>query len=273
MIFKKALVFVLAFAAAFQPLAIGGPSSSRILNATQVKNGSGAVNIPSSATVSFPLSVSNGGTGLATLTANSVILGNGASSPLFVAPGASGNGLVSNGTTWTSSPVLANPMTTLGDLLYGGASGAATRLAGDTSNTRKFLREQSTAGTAAAPAWDTLAAGDLPTAAVQTTNSSALNLEALSFTTACGADPCTTSLTKTSGIGTVNWSSAGTYVVHFSGTPYSATPWCTVTAFAGAQNGCNINQISSSQFTVICYNTSSGSLGNNAFLAHCVGAK
>lgn len=52
--------------------------------------------------------------------------------------------------------------TTLGDLLYGGASGAPTRLAGDTSNTRKFLREQSSGGVAAAPAWDTLVSGDIP---------------------------------------------------------------------------------------------------------------
>jgi hypothetical protein len=48
------------------------------------------------------LNVAGGGTGLTTLTANNVILGNGASSPTFVAPGASGNILASNGTTWTS---------------------------------------------------------------------------------------------------------------------------------------------------------------------------
>jgi hypothetical protein len=52
--------------------------------------------------------------------------------------------------------------TTLGDLVYGGAAGAPTRLAGDTSNTRKFLRELSVAGTATAPAWDTLVSGDIP---------------------------------------------------------------------------------------------------------------
>lgn len=48
------------------------------------------------------LNVANGGTGLATLTSNNVILGNGTSAPNFVAPGTSGNVLVSNGTTWTS---------------------------------------------------------------------------------------------------------------------------------------------------------------------------
>jgi hypothetical protein len=49
------------------------------------------------------LGVSGGGTGLSTLTANNVILGNGASSPTFVAPGTSGNVLTSNGTTWAST--------------------------------------------------------------------------------------------------------------------------------------------------------------------------
>jgi hypothetical protein len=52
-----------------------------------------------------------GGTGLATLTANNVILGNGTSTPQFVAPGTTGNILTSNGTTWTSAaPPAAGPV-------------------------------------------------------------------------------------------------------------------------------------------------------------------
>jgi hypothetical protein len=47
--------------------------------------------------------VAQGGTGLTTLTANNVILGNGTSNPIFVAPGSSGNVLSSNGTTWIST--------------------------------------------------------------------------------------------------------------------------------------------------------------------------
>jgi hypothetical protein len=49
------------------------------------------------------LSVSGGGTGLSTLTANNVILGNGTSNPTFVAPGTAGNVLTSNGSTWAST--------------------------------------------------------------------------------------------------------------------------------------------------------------------------
>jgi hypothetical protein len=55
--------------------------------------------------------VANGGTGATTLTANNVILGNGTSAPLFVAPGASGNVLTSNGTTWTSATPAATGAT------------------------------------------------------------------------------------------------------------------------------------------------------------------
>ncbi len=49
------------------------------------------------------ITVAQGGTGLSTLTANNVILGNGAGTPTFVAPSTSGNVLTSNGTTWNSS--------------------------------------------------------------------------------------------------------------------------------------------------------------------------
>lgn len=49
------------------------------------------------------LSVADGGTGSSTLTANAVLLGNGTSALQTVAPGASGNVLKSNGTTWTSA--------------------------------------------------------------------------------------------------------------------------------------------------------------------------
>jgi hypothetical protein len=54
------------------------------------------------------LGVDQGGTGLTTLTANNVILGNGTSAPNFVAPGTNGNVLVSNGTTWTSAAPAAS---------------------------------------------------------------------------------------------------------------------------------------------------------------------
>jgi len=63
-------------------------------------------------TLGGTLNVANGGTGLATLTANNVMLGNGTSSPTFVAPGTNGNILTSNGTTWYSAAAPAGGVTT-----------------------------------------------------------------------------------------------------------------------------------------------------------------
>lgn len=53
------------------------------------------------------LTVADGGTGASSITANSVILGNGTSalSGNLVAPSTSGNVLTSNGTTWTSAAI------------------------------------------------------------------------------------------------------------------------------------------------------------------------
>lgn len=49
--------------------------------------------------------VANGGTGRSSLTANSVIVGNGTSAVAFVAPGTANNVLSSDGTNWLSAPL------------------------------------------------------------------------------------------------------------------------------------------------------------------------
>jgi hypothetical protein len=71
-------------------------------NLTAAKSGANS-DITSLTGLTTPLTVAQGGTGAATLTANNVLLGNGTSAPQFVAPSTSGNVLVSNGTTWVSS--------------------------------------------------------------------------------------------------------------------------------------------------------------------------
>ena len=63
----------------------------------------------------------------------------------------------------------ANPMTALGDMISGGAVGSAVRLAGQTTTTRKFLRQTGTGSASAAPAWDTIQAADVPTLNQNTT--------------------------------------------------------------------------------------------------------
>jgi hypothetical protein len=53
--------------------------------------------------VSTPITPAQGGTGLTSITANSVMIGNATGSVLLVSPGTAGNVLVSTGTTWTSN--------------------------------------------------------------------------------------------------------------------------------------------------------------------------
>jgi hypothetical protein len=58
---------------------------------------------------------------------------------------------------------MANPMSALGDVIYGGAAGVATRLPGNATTARKFLRQVGDGTNPAAPVWDTLGAGDVLT--------------------------------------------------------------------------------------------------------------
>ncbi len=53
-------------------------------------------------------------------------------------------------------------LTTLGDMIYASGASAWARFAGNVSTTRKFLRQTGSGAASAAPAWDTLIAGDIP---------------------------------------------------------------------------------------------------------------
>jgi hypothetical protein len=54
----------------------------------------------------------------------------------------------------------------LGDLIYASATNTLAKLVGNTTTTKKFLTQTGTGSVSAAPAWDTLASGDLPTVPV-----------------------------------------------------------------------------------------------------------
>ena len=77
-------------------------SAGAITAASFTGSGSGISAINASNVSTGTLSAQYGGTGLSNLTANTVILGNGANAVQLVSPGALGNVLTSNGTTWIS---------------------------------------------------------------------------------------------------------------------------------------------------------------------------
>jgi hypothetical protein len=79
-------------------------------NLSAAKSGANS-DITSITGLTTPLTVAQGGIGAATLTANSVILGNGTSAVQTVAPSTAGNVLTSNGTTWTSAVPASYPLT------------------------------------------------------------------------------------------------------------------------------------------------------------------
>jgi hypothetical protein len=83
------------------------------------------------------ITVSDGGTGASSFTANNVLLGNGTSSFQTVAPGTSGNVLTSNGSTWTSAAgtSLATPLAVVGN----SSAGAEIRLPEDTDNGTSYV--------------------------------------------------------------------------------------------------------------------------------------
>jgi len=94
------------------PLASGGTNANNATDArtnlSSAKSGANS-DITSLSGLTTALSVAQGGTGSSSITANSVILGNGTSAVQTVAPSTSGNVLVSNGTTWISGLVETIP--------------------------------------------------------------------------------------------------------------------------------------------------------------------
>jgi hypothetical protein len=105
----------------------------------------------------------------------------------------------------------ANPMTTLGDVIYGAAAGAPTRLAGNITTTRQFLSQTGTGSASAIPVWAAIAGSDVTGAALTATNDT-------NVTVTLGGTPAT-SLLRAASI-TLGWT--GTLAISRGGTGLSA---------------------------------------------------
>jgi hypothetical protein len=112
--------------------------------------------------------VAAGGTGLATLTANNVLIGNGTGNVTFVAPSTTGNVLTSNGTTWTSAAAAAFDVGTV--MLFAQTSAPTgwtkNSSTGDNSALRVTTGAASTGGSVA---FTTAFASQTPTGSVSVT--------------------------------------------------------------------------------------------------------
>jgi hypothetical protein len=109
----------------------GGVGLANITASSFIGSGASLTSLNAGNISAGTLGVARGGTGATTLTANNVLLGNGTSAPLEVAPGTNGNVLTSNGTTWQSSAPTtgANPAGSGSELQFrssGTAFGAVT---------------------------------------------------------------------------------------------------------------------------------------------------
>jgi hypothetical protein len=128
------------------PVTEGGTGASTATDArtnlSAAKSGANS-DITSITGLTTALAPSQGGTGLATLTANNVVLGNGTSAVQFVAPSTTGNLLTSNGTTWTSAAPPASGVTSLN-----GQTGAITNTTFDSIGSCAILVSAQTSDTA-----------------------------------------------------------------------------------------------------------------------------
>jgi hypothetical protein len=145
--------------------ALGTPASGTLTNCTGYTHANLTGTIPTwnqnttgtAGNITGIAAVANGGTGLATLTANNVMLGNGTSAVQFVAPSTNGNVLTSNGSTWVSTvPAAGGTTIPAGTVMLFAQTAAPTGFTKLTTNNDKALRVVSgTAGTGGSVAFST----------------------------------------------------------------------------------------------------------------------
>ena len=119
------------------------------------------------------LAVGRGGTGTSNLTG--VVIGNNTSAMTAI----TGTALqifrvnsAGSGYEFFTATFLSNPMTTPGDIIYGGVLGSPTRLGANTTPTNMFLRSVSSG----APSWEPITSADITAAALTKTDDTNVTL-------------------------------------------------------------------------------------------------
>jgi hypothetical protein len=134
----------------------GTPSNGQVYQYVTANNRFEAATVSGGGGTITSINGSGGSTGL-TLT------GGGSSGAITLTLG--GTLAIANGGTGQTAQGAAfnalSPMTTLGDVIYGGASGAGTRLGGNTTTTPMYLKSLGSAGLATAPTFTQINVADL----------------------------------------------------------------------------------------------------------------
>jgi hypothetical protein len=204
--------------------------------------------------------IAGGGTNNGSLgvTAGGVIYSDG-SKLMNTGAGTSGFALTSNGSSapsWTS--VLTNPMTTGGDLIYGGASGVPTRLANGTTG-----QVLTSAGGTAAPAWGAITSiSGVYSSTYTPTVAGVANVDSVSVPSACSYIGLGNVIGPISCRIVVDCTAAGDIYTEFTATlPVSTTQGTTITGVFGSATLREVGRV-----------LNSGNLASIQFLCNTAGA-
>lgn len=110
------------------------------------------------------IAAANGGTGQTTYAVGDLLYASGTTALSKLADVAAGSYLRSGGVTtapvWSTTTIPNTAV--LGDIWYGSAANVVTALAGQITTAKKFLTQTGNGSVSAAPGWNTLVAGDIP---------------------------------------------------------------------------------------------------------------
>ncbi|UOF81558.1 chaperone of endosialidase [Bacteriophage sp.] len=102
----------------------------------------GTANITNATWTATTIGAGYGGTGVSSITANAVVIGNGTNAVITVSPGSANNALISNGTNWVSQALPASGVTITDD-----TSSNATRYVTLTANTTGTITGENVSST------------------------------------------------------------------------------------------------------------------------------